>query len=102
MSTGTSTTNKACNDLSEVICRIICLHTHLRLHTHLSFYYNIVFDSGCGRCYHYYHMMMVVLVRSSNGSSNVSDAVQYLHGDKSVPVYSSATHYIYSEAVKVL
>lgn len=38
----------------------------------------------------------------SDSDDSIKDEVCFLHGDKSVPIFSSRTHYNYSEAVEIL
>ena len=44
--------------------------------------------------------MLLVSNCSSEGCD--SNEISYLHGDVGVPIYSSTTHYSYSDAVKIL
>ena len=39
---------------------------------------------------------------STDGSNDNTELLRYLHGDKAVPIFSSTTHFTYSEAVKII
>ena len=38
----------------------------------------------------------------TDGSNDNTGVMRYLHGDKAVPIFSSTTHFTYSEAVKII